>query len=156
MIGVPHTLFGNAGLVYWNLTLPILYFNNLTLCMIISGDRLGLAAMNEISLYWSGRTKEWHYIEKPWVYPVCLSLGRWAPDSKEPLKLRLEARTCTKVVTTLATWGRRKAADLEEVALWENPSLRPRVRWRVDRDLGSLAVHWFLKKSPKKSAGITW
>ena len=35
-----------------------LYFNYIILCMILPRSRLGLAAMKEIPLYWSGLMKE--------------------------------------------------------------------------------------------------
>ena len=44
------------------------------MCMILSRGRLGLAAMQEIPLYWSGMTKECKCVEKPWVYH-----GEWSP-----------------------------------------------------------------------------
>ena len=51
--GVHCVFFGNAELVYWDLTLPMqcLYFNYVTLCMILPRDRLGLMAIREIPLY---------------------------------------------------------------------------------------------------------
>ena len=51
--------FLHPGPVYWDLTRPMFVLQLRTiLCMILPRDRLGLAAMQEISLYWSGMTKE--------------------------------------------------------------------------------------------------
>ena len=47
-----HTFFGKAGLVYWNLTLPMFVLKLRNFCMIFPRDRLA---------------KEWHYMERPWV-----------------------------------------------------------------------------------------
>ena len=35
--------------------------------LILPRPRVGLAAVQEISLYWSGMTKEWKCVENPWV-----------------------------------------------------------------------------------------
>ena len=53
-----------------------LYFNYIILCMILPRSRLGLAAMKEIPLYWSGLMKEWKCEEKPEVYH-----GEWSPSA---------------------------------------------------------------------------
>ena len=44
-------------------------------CMILPRDRLGLAAKQEIPLYWSGLMQEWKCVKKPWVYH-----GEWSPS----------------------------------------------------------------------------
>ena len=58
-----------------------LYFNYIILCMILPRNRLGLAAMKEIPLYWSGLMKEWKCEEKPEVYH-----GEWSPSGSPSAK----------------------------------------------------------------------
>ena len=41
------------------------YFNYVILCMILPKGSLGLAAIQEIALFWSVMMKECKYVEKP-------------------------------------------------------------------------------------------
>ena len=49
--------------------------------MILPRGRLGLAAIQEIPIYWSGMTKEWKCVEKFWVYH-----GEWSPSGSPSAK----------------------------------------------------------------------